>query len=108
MGYANAFDSINKENEIKESKLVKPTKEFLPVAYQIYRVVKKIKMGVPVHQREIIDTIMVEQGAFERAKSRAVGKARMIGKCAVIELCERSVIAFDEADETQSTDDFEE
>jgi hypothetical protein len=105
MEYGNIFNEINKDEAIKQSKEVKPTKEYFPVAYQIYRVVKKVKMGTPVHVREIIDTIMVERGEVERAKNKAVGKAKNIGKCAVIEICERNVIAVDESNHHANEDD---
>lgn len=103
--YGNIFDEINAEETVKQSKADKPVKEFYVIAYQIYQIKKTVKMGDIVHQREIIDTIPVVLGQTERAKNRAVGKARNIGNCTVIELLERNVIGFDKADDTKIEDE---
>ena len=103
--FGNVFDEINKEEEIKDKKWQKeqPVKEYLPVAYQIIQKEKRISLGVVSYRRVIIDTIPVENGCFERAKNRAIGKSQRIGKCFVIEICERNV--FDNM--TEETDDEE-
>ncbi|HCI58824.1 MAG TPA: hypothetical protein DFH96_08575 [Bacteroidetes bacterium] len=72
-------------------------KEYLPTAYQVIRLVKVNSMGSTKIERQIIDTISVVNGLFEAAKHKAVTKAKMMGHCMVIELCERAVIQIEEA-----------
>ncbi len=74
----------------------KPAKEYIPTAYQLIRLTKKFSFGEWKHERQILDTIMIENGELESAKNRAVDKARLHGNCIVFELCERSVITIDE------------
>jgi hypothetical protein len=93
------FDEISEQfgEETKPlTKGEKPAKEYIPTAYQLIRVTKKFSFGEWKYERQILDTIAVENGRTESAKNRAVEKARLHGNCIVIELCERSVITIDE------------
>lgn len=74
----------------------KPVKQYIVVGYQVIRIVSKISLGTKISERLILDTIMVEGGKTEYAKNTAVDKAKYLGNCMVIELCERSVIAITE------------
>jgi len=74
-------------------------KKYLPTAYQIICIKKVVSLGSTKAVRQIIDTIEVKNGMVEAAKNQAVSKAKKIGNCMVIELCERSVIEIGEPPE---------
>ena len=71
-------------------------KQYLPTAYQVIALKRTTRFGNPHIERVIIDTYDVKNGLAEQAKGLAVKKAKMMGHCMVIELCERSVIQIEE------------
>lgn len=83
------FDDFNKEAETTERNKVAPTLEYIPEAYQIKRLVRKMSFGELKTTTEVIDTIPVIKGKWEIAKETAQRRSKRIENSFVVEKCER-------------------
>lgn len=83
------FDDFNKEAETAERNRVEPTLQYIPEAYQIKRLVRKISFGETTTVTEVVDTIPVVKGKWQIAKETAQRKSRNIANSMVVEKCER-------------------